>query len=577
MPRIRGFRDPKELRLLGVEVASHSDKISHGTGERLNIWTSRPPPAPTNDLKSWGRRSRARHARELSDASREPPSPLQGYTVGVKDNIITTALPSSCASNILRGYVAPQKATVVELLENAGLAIVGKTNMDEFGMGSHSLNSAFGPMQQPFIRNSVGGSSGGSALALSLSQCHVAIGTDTGGSVRLPAAYLNLCGFKPSYGLISRYGVIPYANSLDTVGILAKKPIDALLLFDVLSQPDPKDPTCLTVASRERITEARAARLTSTRQDNVRIVAHSRPQSRRLRRTDMQPWRDFASDLGRVPPQTVQGVYQDWSRHRSIGIPLDYNIAELHPEVRRAWKVAIAMLRRQGHRIVPVSLPTTQHALSAYYVLAPAEASSNLAKYDGVRYGPVRNAESIADDDGTLYSAHRGAMFGEEVKRRILLGSFSLSAGAMENYFLQAQRVRRLVQSDFNQIFRLAHPLLEGAQGVPNGVDFILCPTAPSPPPSVHSLKDASPPETYMNDVFTVPASLAGLPAMSFPAPPAPGKRIHDVSRAVSLQVIGQYGDDVGVIQFVNRALWSKSALVSDEVPHAWEGPLLRT
>ncbi|ETN46782.1 uncharacterized protein HMPREF1541_00971 [Cyphellophora europaea CBS 101466] len=507
-------------------------------------------------------------------SAESPPKPLYGTFVGVKDNIVTTSLPTSCASNILRGYVAPEKATVVELMETAGLVVVGKTNMDEFGMGSHSLNSAFGSMSQPWNYQSVGGSSGGSALAVASDSCMMAIGTDTGGSVRLPAAYLNLCGFKPSYGMISRHGVVPYANSLDTVGILAKRPLDVWLLFEVLSQPDPKDPTCLTSASRKRIQEARAARLVNLRQDPVRAVAHAEPFSSRLTISEVFHQRTRFGDYIGSKPKSVQGIYRDWSKKRRIGIPTDYNIKELHPVVRRAWKTAIAMLRTEGHDIVPISLLTTEHALSAYYVLAPAEASSNLAKYDGIRYGPVRSPSSAEEDDGTLYSAHREALFGDEVKRRILLGSFSLSAGAMDNYFLQAQRVRRLVQNDFNQVFRMAHPLLDDADGVENGVDFILCPTAPTLPPKVEKLERASPLESYMNDVFTVPASLAGLPAMSFPAPPPPGKRVADVSRAVGLQVIGQFGDDLGLIQFVNRAFWSRSEWgMAGDMRRVWEGP----
>lgn len=457
-------------------------------------------------------------------------------------------------------------------MENAGMAVLGKTNMDEFGMGSHNLNSAFGSMRQPFSNQSVGGSSGGSALAVAVADCHLSIGTDTGGSVRLPAAYLNLCGFKPSYGMISRYGVVPYANSLDTVGIIAKRPVDAFLLFDVLAQPDARDPTCLTQASRGRIEVARAQRTITKRQDPIRAVASSQAFTKSYNRGDLRAGLRL-NPAEQLRPKQVDGIYRDWSRSRLIGIPTEYNIEELHPEVRKAWKVAIATLRAQGHSIVPISLPMTQHALSAYYILAPAEASSNLAKYDGVRYGPVRGVESASSDDGVLYSAHRGSMFGDEVKRRILLGFFSLSAGAMDNYFLQAQRVRRLVQQDFNQVFRMAHPLLEDSQGAENGVDFILCPTAPSYPPKIEKLKNASPPESYMNDVFTVPASLAGLPAMSVPAPPAPGKRVNNTSHAIGLQVIGQFGDDLGVLNFVRKSLWSYSPWATERTGNVFEAP----
>lgn len=492
-----------------------------------------------------------------------PQSSFDGFTVGVKDNIVTDSQPSSCASDILRGHVGQGKATVVQLMEDAGMLVIGKTNMDEFGMGSHNLNSAFGPLEQPHTQRSAGGSSGGSAVALAQGQCDIALGTDTGGSVRLPAAYLGLYGFKPSYGLISRYGVVPYANSLDTVGILAKTPNDAWLLFQLLSQPDSRDPTCLSAQSRARIDEIRQLRTSSIREDPVRVVRSHERFTKTLRMFELyQP----TDNRPMLPTRHIEGIRRDSSRARRIGVPTDYNIEELQPEVREAWTKNLAALRQMGHEIVPISLPTTKHALSAYYVLAPAEASSNLAKYDGIRYGPVRGTSSAEQDHGTLYSAHRGALFGDEVQRRILLGAFSLSAGAIDNYFLQAQRVRRLVQQDFNQVFRMGHPLLDDAEGVANGVDYIVCPTAPTMPPKVSQVEKAGPIASYMNDVFTVPASLAGLPALSVPAPPAPGERLGDVSRSIGLQIIGQYGDDVGVLKFANselhlRADWGNSTV----------------
>lgn len=454
-------------------------------------------------------------------------------------------------------------------MEEAGMAVVGKTNMDEFGMGSHNLHSAFGPLRQPYSRRSAGGSSGGSGLAVAMHECHMAIGTDTGGSVRLPAAYLGLYGFKPSYGRISRYGVVPYANSLDTVGILARNPLDVWLLYNILSKADPRDPTCLTEASRKRIAQNRAAYVTALRSNIIRTTTRSQNFTKSLNLGQMynswdSPW---------MPPKIRRAVptHHRSRRLRRVGIPADYNIAELQPEVRNAWSETIALLSRLGHEIVPIQLPATRHALSAYYILAPAEASSNLAKYDGVRYGAVRDASSADADEGVLYSAHRSGLFGDEVKRRILLGAFSLSAGAMDNYFLQAQRVRRLVQDEFNQVFRMAHPLLEGSSGVAKGVDYILCPTAPTIPPRIDDkYENDDPLESYMNDVFTVPASLAGLPAYSFPAPPPPGKKRRDHMRKVGMQIIGQYGDDFGVMQFVKSSIWERVDWVDD---HRWTGP----
>lgn len=218
---------------------------------------------------------------------------------------------------------------------------------------------------------------------------------------------------------------------------------------------------------------------------------------------------------------------------------------------------ALEDLQAAGHEVFPISLPSTKQALSAYYVLAPAEASSNLAKYDGVRYGVARDADMPDDVGGTLYAQHRGTMFGDEVKRRILLGAFSLSAGAMDNYFIQAQKVRRMVQRDFNLVFRLPHPLRPRGESSKNGVDFIVCPTAPTPPPRLNLITNADPVETYMNDVFTVPASLAGLPAISMPAnydfraPKTP-------DRAIGIQVIGQYGDDIQLLNFARREFEDK-------------------
>lgn len=255
--------------------------------------------------------------------------------------------------------------------------------------------------------------------------------------------------------------------------------------------------------------------------------------------------------------QPVPPYSPDWKRYRNqleaqrtftrrIGIPLEYNIAEMHPLVRWAWTATLSYLESIGCEIVPISLPSTRHALSSYYVLAPAEASSNLAKYDGVRYGAARDA--VSDDaGGTLYSKHRSTHLGSEVKRRILLGTYSLSAGAMDNYFIQAQKIRRMVQQDFDDVFRMPNPFKQDAQVNMEGVDFIIAPTAPSPPPRLRHLEKSTPVENYMNDVFTVPASLAGLPCMSVPAPRHPDHPWRP-EVAVGMQIIGQYGDDFSVI-----------------------------
>lgn len=378
--------------------------------------------------------------------------------------------------------------------------MAGKTNLDEFGMGSHSKCSYFGPVTQSNAEGaealSAGGSSGGSAVAVATGQCWAALGTDTGGSVRLPAAYTGIVGFKPSYGLVSRWGVLAYANSLDTVGVLAQSTQHAKVVFEAINGYDEQDPTSLLPSTRARIFES---------------------LSQRRRNSSLR-----------------------------IGVPLEYNIAELSPQVRRAWTSALEFLRNQGHMIVPASLPSTKRALSAYYVLAPAEASSNLAKYDGVRYGT--RAEGPDGAEGVLFSRTRGQGFGDEVKRRVLLGAYTLSAEAIDNYFIQAQKVRRLVQQDFDRVFSLANPLLDGGrtgrQDTDQAVDVLVCPTAPTLPPTLESLEKQSPVEAYVSDVFTVPASLAGLPAVSVPFKASQRGEGEGHEGNIGIQVIAQYGDD---------------------------------
>lgn len=263
----------------------------------------------------------------------------------------------------------------------------------------------------------------------------------------------------------------------------------------------------------------------------------------------------FPPSRRRQYPSLVGGT--DWAR--VIGVPAEYNIAELSDSVREAWNRTLSQLEARGHTIVPISLPSTKAALSAYYVLAPAEASSNLAKYDGVRYGVhCSNSETQPDQTPTspLYSHTRGAGFGDEVKRRILLGTYSLSSAGIDNYFIQAQKIRRLVQREFDSVFRFPNPLRADTITPPTetGVDYIVCPTAPTPPPRLIDLKSSTPFDAYMNDVLTVPASLAGLPAISMPAPVVPESRYTDFAN-VGIQVIGQYGDDEALVRFAHAEL----------------------
>ncbi|KAL8973943.1 MAG: hypothetical protein Q9197_001814 [Variospora fuerteventurae] len=454
-----------------------------------------------------------------------PLSPIDGQLVAIKENICTLHEWTTCASAILQGYQSPFSATVVEKLTAAGAVLAGKTNLDEFGMGSHCLNSIHGPVKSSWSKSgedrTVGGSSGGSALAVGTQQCFAALGTDTGGSVRLPAAWTGTVGFKPSYGMVSRFGVVAYANSLDTVGVMARDVAAAKKVYDQICGHDPHDPTSLPPSSLSR------------------IQTHLQ-QSRR-------------------------------NPHKfRIGIPIEYLVSELDPTIRTAWSLALHSLHKQGHTIHHISLPTTKSALSAYYVLAPAEASSNLAKYDGVRYGNKAPPSSSYSTDNNhprgkgrnvLFSRTRGAHFGAEVQRRILLGSYTLSSTAIDNYFIRAQKVRRLVQRDFNRAFALPHPLVRPppspppttSSGAPTmsaddretaGVDVIITPTSLRFAPLIADLereKEEDPTRQLYEDLYTVPASLAGLPAVSVPVK-AGGEK-------VGLQVIGQYGDDEMVLR----------------------------
>ncbi|KAG2161964.1 hypothetical protein VTO58DRAFT_109539 [Aureobasidium pullulans] len=453
------------------------------------------------------------NATQIQDAARAivdsefDGSSLAGRTIAIKDNIVTTDYPTTASSKILDAYKSPYNATVVEKLTGAGALICGKTNLDEFGMGSHTRPVFTSTTQSPFKRNgealSAGGSSGGSAVAVATGQAWAALGTDTGGSVRLPAAYTGTVGFKPSYGRLSRWGVIAYANSLDTVGTLTQNVEHARDIFNVLDSFDPMDPTSLSEIVRN---EAEYQSIASM-------------EDKRLR----------------------------------IGIPLDYNTASLSPEVRQTWSQLLTSLQDAGHSLHPVSLPSTHQALSAYYVLAPAEASSNLAKYDGVRYGHrTTGPDANPKENMPLFAATRGEGFGPEVQRRILLGAYTLSSEAMDNYFVQAQRVRRLVQSDFDNVFALPNPLLdlraEQSSDRPN-VDILIAPTAPTLPPTLAEVEKLSPVEMYMNDVLTVPASLAGLPALSVPVKLQNGSTEAGDVKSIGMQVIGQFGDDELVLQ----------------------------
>lgn len=395
-------------------------------------------------------------------------------------------------------------STVVAKLKNAGAIVIGKTNMDEFGMGSHSTTGFHGSVRNPYSSHlsaySAGGSSGGSAAAVAGSLCFGALGSDTGGSVRLPASYCGVVGFKPSYGLLSRRGLVAYANSLDTIGIFTRDVRSAQLVFDCLNEHDPADPSSLDGCSRRRIKD---------------YVIGSQSATNQSRRWD-------------------------------IGVPVDYNVAEISPPLKTAWVSTLATLRDLGHNIKPVNMPSTRHAVSSYYIIALAEASSNLAKYDGVQFGPHTAATSRSTNDISpslqLVAAARENGFGKEVRRRILLGNYSLTSEAMENYFIHAQRIRRLIKEEFDSIFCTPNPLNpepERSLNSGTGVDFLISPVSISSAPNLEEVAkaDGAGVDGYINDVFTVPASMAGLPAISVP--------VHgNGDLPIGLQVTAQYGDE---------------------------------
>ncbi|KAI0967892.1 amidase signature enzyme [Xylaria arbuscula] len=472
------------------------------------------------------------HVAAGEDRGRHYDGDMKKIRLAVKDNIAAAGFPTTCASNILAGTEIPFAATIVTQLRNRGMEVVAKAGMDEFGMGTHSTTSAFESVHNahPLERYSAGGSSGGSAVAVKEGKADIALGTDTGGSVRMPAAYTGTVGFKPSYGMLSRWGVVPYANSLDTVGLLARtvEPIHrAIVGLDLYKEHDPRDPTSL-------------------------------PDTVRLRCILERKGYAFTA----APPETLKGL--------TFGLPLEYNIKELDSRIRQGWLQALETIQKLGGRVVPVSLPSTRNALSAYYVIAPAEASSNLAKYDGIRYG-YRDTNGASDaQDGVLYARTRGSGFGDEVKRRILLGSYTLSSEAIDNYFIQAQKVRQLVRRDFDRVFKLDNPLLdeqhfdlsEMGEAVdmetklgPSQVDFLVCPTAPTTAPLLEQVRNQTPLDSYMNDVFTVPASLAGLPAISIPMdiPVDPSSEEQKLLHFGGLQLIGQYWDDARVLSVAER------------------------
>ena len=385
---------------------------------------------------------------------------LYGMPVVAKDNICTLEFTTSCGSRILEGYRSPYEATAIAKLKAAGALIAGKTNCDEFAMGSSTEHSAFGRVLHPLDKARVpGGSSGGSAALVAAGAVPAALGSETGGSVRQPASFCGVVGIKPTYGRVSRYGLVAFGSSLDQIGVLGRSVHDAARVLSVISGRDPRDATC----------------------------------------EDRDPLR-----LPNVP-ESLQGFV--------VGLPREYFPAELDPTVRRACDRAIRLMKEQGAAVREVSLPHTPYAVPTYYVLAPAEASSNLARFDGVRYGPRFNGSA---DIRALYRATRGQGFGPEVRRRILVGTYVLSSGYYDAYYRRAQQMRALIAQDFRNVFD-------------RGVDLLFTPTTPTPAFKAGE-KLGDPISMYLSDIFTVTANLAGLPAMSIP-----------IGRAKGLPIGGQF------------------------------------
>ncbi len=373
-------------------------------------------------------------------------SPLLGIPISIKDIICTEGIRTTCASRILENFVPPYDATVVVKLKEAGAVIIGKTNLDEFAMGSSTENSAFFPTRNPWDLERVpGGSSGGSAAAVAAGECLGSLGTDTGGSVRQPAAFCGVTGLKPSYGRVSRYGLIAFASSLDQIGPITKDVTDAALLLSFIAGHDPKDSTSVDY-----------------------------------------PVPDYLKAL--VPE--VKGV--------KVGVPKEYFIEGMEEGVEKAVQEAIDCLKELGAEVMEISLPHTKYALPTYYLIAPAEASANLARYDGVKYGLYISAPELWEE----YRLTRGNGFGPEVKRRIMLGTYALSAGYYDAYYLKAQKVRTLIKKDFDEAFEK--------------VDVIVAPTSPTVAFKLGE-KVEDPLKMYLSDVFTIPVNLAGICAISIP------------------------------------------------------------
>ncbi|HEX8222221.1 MAG TPA: Asp-tRNA(Asn)/Glu-tRNA(Gln) amidotransferase subunit GatA [Allosphingosinicella sp.] len=469
-----------------VEIAE-AFNASVEKGRALNAFTFE---TPEHALAAAEAADHARASGELK--------PLSGVPLGIKDLFATLDVPTTAGSRILEGFRPRYESTVSANLFAAGAGMLGKLNMDEFAMGSSNETSAWGPVLSPWRRSdggnaalTPGGSSGGSASAVAARLAPGVTGTDTGGSIRQPAAFVGITGIKPTYGRCSRWGVVAFASSLDQAGPMARDVRDCAILLEAMAGFDPKDSTSLD-----------------------------------------------------LPVPNWEAALSSDVRGKRIGIPKEYRIDGVPAEIDRVWEHGIELLRDAGAEIVQVSLPHTKYALPTYYIIAPAEASSNLARYDGVRYGLREAPENGNLTD--MYEATRAAGFGAEVKRRIMIGTYVLSAGFYDAYFNRAQKVRALIARDFERVWEQC--------------DLILTPTAPSAAFALGE-KSADPIAMYLNDVFAVPASLAGLPAISVPA------GLDDQGLPLGLQLVGRALDEQGVL---NAALALEERAGFTARPEAW-------
>ncbi|MGQ0644226.1 MAG: Asp-tRNA(Asn)/Glu-tRNA(Gln) amidotransferase subunit GatA [Elusimicrobiota bacterium] len=402
----------------------------------------------------------------------EDPGLLAGVPVAVKDNLCVRGAKTTCSSRMLENYTAVYDATVIEKLRAAGAVFIGKTNLDEFAMGSSTENSAFFPTRNPWDLDRIpGGSSGGSAASVAARLAPLALGSDTGGSIRQPAALCGVVGFKPTYGRVSRFGLVAFASSLDQIGPFAWNAADAAALLQAIAGPDPRDSTSVD-----------------------RAVP------------------DYAAALGKG----VKGL--------RVGLPKEYFIDGMDPQVDRAVREAVKVFQSLGAEVEEISLPHTDAAVAVYYVLAPSEASSNLARFDGVRYG---HRSAKAENLLQQYELSRDEGFGPEVKRRIMLGAYALSSGYYDAYYLRAQKVRTLIKRDFDEAFRR--------------VDLILTPTAPTPAFRLGE-KSGDPLQMYLSDIFTISCNLAGLPGLSMPC------GFSTEGLPIGLQILGRPFDEESVL-----------------------------